>query len=56
MLGAAQWAWLEQEINDPTPEIFLITSGIKIISDDRLIYEGWISEEKEKLYKLIGKY
>lgn len=27
LLGEVQWDWLEQEILDPTPEIFFISSG-----------------------------
>ena len=59
LLGEVQWDWLEQEILDPTPEIFFISSGTQIIPDDRFLYENWGwggRKSKVRLYNLIAKY
>ncbi|MGL5137193.1 MAG: alkaline phosphatase D family protein [Beijerinckiaceae bacterium] len=54
MLGAAQWAWLEQQLKEPA-ELRLIVSSIQVIADGHG-WERWgnFPRERQKLYDLIG--
>ena len=49
VLGENQWTWLEKQLNDPSPHIFFIASGIQIIPDDR-IQQSWDSPSRKRLY------
>ncbi|WP_299323604.1 alkaline phosphatase D family protein [Parasphingopyxis sp.] len=54
MLGAAQWAWLEQELAEPA-DLRLIVSSIQILTDAHN-YEKWgnMPLERERLYRALA--
>ena len=55
MLGEAQWAWLESELEKPA-DIRLLVSSIQVIAEGHG-WEAWrtLPAEREKLYSLIKK-
>jgi len=55
MLGAAQWAWLEEELRKPA-EVRLIGSSIQCVSEASG-HETWanLPFERQRLFDLIGK-
>ncbi len=55
MLGAAQWAWLEEQLQQPA-DLRFIVSSIQVIADEHG-WERWgnFPRERQKLYDLIGK-
>lgn len=55
MLGAAQWAWLEDELNKPA-DLRLLVSSIQVLADGHG-FEAWrtMPREREKLFALIRK-
>lgn len=55
MLGAAQWAWLEDELEKPA-DLRLLVSSIQVLADGHG-FEAWrtMPREREKLFALIGK-
>ncbi len=56
ILGAAQWAWLEEELQKPSA-VKIICSGIQVVSTEHG-YEGWneFPAERQRLFDLIKKY
>lgn len=52
-LGAAQWAWLKEQLQKPA-EVRLICSSIQVVAEDHG-FEKWMNmpKERERLYKLI---
>ena len=55
MLGAEQWAWLEDELQK-SADLRLIVSSVQVIADGHG-WEAWkmLPAERERLYALIGK-
>ena len=55
MLGAAQWAWLEEELQKPA-DVRLIVSSIQVHADGHG-WEAWrtLPQERQRLYDLIGE-
>jgi len=55
MLGEAQWAWLEDALNEPA-ELRLLVSSIQVHADGHG-WEAWrmLPHERERLYALIGR-
>jgi alkaline phosphatase D len=53
MLGAEQWAWLEQQLKEPA-EVRLLASGIQFLAEGHG-FERWgnLPHERERLLKLI---
>ncbi|MEL7447548.1 MAG: alkaline phosphatase D family protein, partial [Pseudomonadota bacterium] len=54
MLGAEQWAWLEQELAKPA-DMRIVASSIQVITDAHN-YESWenLPLEREKLYAMLA--
>lgn len=54
MLGAAQWAWLEEALRKPA-DLRLLVSSVQVISDGHG-WEGWkmLPSERQRLYDLIA--
>lgn len=54
MLGAAQWAWLEEQLKLPA-ELRIIGSSTQVIAGEKGM-ESWgcFPEERKRLYRLIG--
>jgi alkaline phosphatase D len=57
ILGAAQWAWLENEMKSSQAQLNIFVSGIQILPSEH-IYEKWAQypKAKEKLLNLIKKH
>lgn len=58
MLGPAQWLWLEAQLNDAAPtDLFIITSGLQLVSTDKRIGEGWrlFPKSRAKIFRLISQ-
>ncbi|KRX05540.1 hypothetical protein PPERSA_12718 [Pseudocohnilembus persalinus] len=55
-LGEIQWQMLEEQLNDPNVELFIIASGYVIIPDDKFIIENWFWPSKRKLLNILKKY
>lgn len=55
MLGAAQWAWLEDQLQQPA-DVRLIVTSIQVHADGHG-WEAWrtMPLERERLYNLIGE-
>jgi alkaline phosphatase D len=55
MLGAAQWAWLEEELRKPA-DVRLLVSSIQVHADGHG-WEAWrtMPLERDRLYALIGE-
>ena len=55
MLGADQWAWLEEELQKPA-DLRLLVSSVQFIAEGHG-WEGWkmLPTEREKLYQLIDE-
>ncbi|MEY4064820.1 MAG: hypothetical protein RIR26_1028 [Pseudomonadota bacterium] len=55
LLGAAQWAWLESELQVPA-DLKIIASGIQILSYEHK-FEKWMNypHERERLLQLLGQ-
>lgn len=55
MLGAAQWAWLENELNKPV-DLRLLVSSIQVLAEGHG-WEAWrtLPRERERLFSLIRK-
>lgn len=53
MLGAAQWAWLEQELAKPA-DLRILVSSIQVLTDAH-DFEGWetMLPERRKLYQML---
>ena len=56
VLGAEQWAWLEQQLTNSTADVHLIGSGIQVIATEHN-YDKWadLGGARERLLKLIAK-
>ena len=54
MLGAAQWTWLENQLQEPA-DVRLIVSSIQISTTDGHGYEHWANmpAERKRLFELI---
>jgi alkaline phosphatase D len=54
MLGADQWAWLEQELAKPA-DLRILVSSVQVITDAHQ-FEGWTNfpSERAKLYDLLA--
>ena len=57
ILGAKQWAWLEETLQKSESPFVLICSGIQVLSNEQP-FETWgqFSNEREKLLNLLAKY
>ncbi len=55
MLGAAQWAWLEEELKKPA-DLRILVSSIQVIAEGHG-WEAWkaLPAERQRLYGLIDK-
>jgi alkaline phosphatase D len=55
LLGEAQWAWLEKQLEQPA-ELRIIASSIQVIADEHG-WETWgnFPHERDRLFKLIDK-
>lgn len=55
ILGAEQWAWLEQELRTSTAAINIINSSIQVIASGHR-FEKWANfpDAQERLYRLIA--
>jgi len=55
LLGAEQWAWLEQELRKPAA-LRIIASSIQVLADGHA-WERWgnLPGERRRLFELIGK-
>jgi alkaline phosphatase D len=55
VLGAAQWAWLEQELAAKDTAITILVSGIQIVASDHK-YEKWANfpAERQRLMDIIS--
>jgi len=53
MLGDAQWAWLEAQLNQPA-DLRLLVSSVQVVSDGHG-WEAWkmLPTERDRLYKMI---
>jgi alkaline phosphatase D len=56
ILGISQWSWLENELNDPKTEMFIILSSIQVLPTEHG-YEKWANfpHEREKLINLLQR-
>ena len=56
ILGKSQWSWLENELNDPKTEIFIILSSIQVLATEHG-YEKWANfpHERDKLINLLQR-
>lgn len=56
VLGAQQWAWLEEQLATSTADINLIGSGIQVIANEHP-FEKWAEfpKARERLFNLIAK-
>lgn len=54
MLGAAQWTWLEAQLNKPA-EVRLVVSSIQVLAENHG-WERWghLPRERQRLFRLIG--
>ncbi len=55
MLGAEQWTWLENQLQEPA-DLRLVVSSIQVLPTNGHGYEAWsrLPLEQQRLYKLIG--
>ncbi len=55
LLGAEQWAWLEQQLRQPA-ELRIIASSIQVIADEKGM-ESWgnFPHERQRLYRTIAE-
>jgi alkaline phosphatase D len=55
LLGEYQWNWLAQELQDPSISLFLIVSGISVLTPKTIHSEEWADypRERERLQKLL---
>jgi alkaline phosphatase D len=56
LLGANQWAWLENELKTSTAKLNVVVSSIQVLSKDHA-FEKWANfpEARERLLKLLAK-
>ena len=56
ILGKSQWSWLENELNDPKTEMFIILSSIQVLATEHG-YEKWANfpHERDKLINLLQR-
>ncbi len=54
LLGAAQWQWLREELNNSKADINIITSSLQVIAEDHR-YEMWSNfpSQREQLFDLV---
>lgn len=58
MLGARQWAWLEQAIDaDSEVDLFVLGSSVQLVSTDKRIGEGWrlAPKSRARLFDLFAQ-
>jgi alkaline phosphatase D len=57
ILGAQQWAWLEETLQKSESPFVLICSGIQVLSNEQP-FETWgqFPEERQKLLNLLAQY
>ncbi|KRX00335.1 hypothetical protein PPERSA_10834 [Pseudocohnilembus persalinus] len=55
VLGQEQWNWLDEQLSEYSPLLYVIASGMQIIPDNKPGAETWPAESKQKLYELIKK-
>eukprot|EP01114_Cavostelium_apophysatum_P010594 TRINITY_DN2450_c0_g1_i1.p1 TRINITY_DN2450_c0_g1~~TRINITY_DN2450_c0_g1_i1.p1 ORF type:complete len:444 (+),score=54.98 TRINITY_DN2450_c0_g1_i1:77-1408(+) len=55
MLGAAQWEWFQQELNNSDAQIHFISSGIQMIPHDKPVEEKWSNfpKSRAKLFQTL---
>ncbi len=56
MLGAEQWTWLENQLQEPA-DLRLVVSSIQVLPTDGHGYEAWsrLPLEQQRLFRLIGE-
>lgn len=56
MLGAAQWTWLENQLQEPA-DVRIIASSIQVLTSDGHGFEHWsnLPAERERLFSLIDR-
>jgi hypothetical protein len=57
MLGAAQWAWLEKQVHTSEPtDLFVLTSGVQLVSTDKRIGEGWrlLPRSRARIFEIFA--
>lgn len=54
-LGAAQWEWLETELQDPSVDLILLGSSIQILPTGKVVEESWskFPAQRERLLRLL---
>lgn len=55
-LGAEQWQWLTEQLQDPEPDLFLLGSPIQVLPNDKYVEESWkeFPHRRERLLKLVA--
>jgi alkaline phosphatase D len=56
ILGAAQWKWLEHELENSTAQVNILVSGIQIIPEQHA-FEKWANfpKDRQRLFDLIAR-
>ncbi|NBC21622.1 MAG: alkaline phosphatase family protein [Alphaproteobacteria bacterium] len=56
MLGAAQWTWLENQLQEPA-DVRIIASSIQVLTSDGHGFEHWsnLPAERQRLFDLIDR-
>ncbi len=54
-LGEEQWAWLEQQMADPEPDLILLGSSIQVLPTDKVLEETWdeFPAARQRLLSLV---
>ena len=55
MLGEEQWEWLENVLENDNEVFTFIISATPILPFKRILNEGWYSESRKRLFKLLGR-
>jgi hypothetical protein len=48
MLGAAQWSWLDDAIHSDDADLYILATGVQLVSTDKRIGEGWRLKPKSR--------
>ena len=57
LLGEQQWLWFENILQTTNDDLYLIVSGIQVLSSNRLVnLEHWPRTESARLFKLLEIY
>ncbi len=57
ILGDEQWKWLEEQVQEPEVDLFIIGSGIQILPEEHR-FEKWANfpRERTKFFQLLSAY